>query len=337
MLRFTDGFDHYAPTSAGAADITTYLQAAGYTVNNATNSTFAIVNGTDAGSLGVKLTVQAGSGTPPSLSRSLTTAATRTVFGFGFRGTTNRIRICRIDNAIDVNWNTLTGRITIGSDVGTDVIILNAWWYLEIVIDKTAQKIEVWANNTLQLTADLPGGITNTHTITWGLSASSSSNASIELDDFYVLDNDGGQNADRVGPVAVVTRAPTADVDKEWTVVGSATTNHYQVAAQLNPGASGAPYLQSNVAGRKDTFTSNNVLPNDNTIFGVALVSYARKGDLDDRQLGLIVDVNDTPVEQTVPLTEGFRFQQSMFEQAPGGVAWTQARVEGSKFGIVAR
>ena len=71
MLRFSDGFDHYAPITALAVDITGYLQAAGYVVANATNATFNIVNGTDAGSLGLKLTVVAGSGTPPSLSRTL--------------------------------------------------------------------------------------------------------------------------------------------------------------------------------------------------------------------------------------------------------------------------
>lgn len=337
MLKFTDGFDHYAPTSAIAADITSYLQAAGYTVNNATNTTFQIVNGTDAGSLGLKLTVIAGSGTPPSLARTFTSVGTKIIFGFGFRGTTNRMRVCRIDNAIDVDWDTATGKLKIGAVIGQDVIILNAWWYLELVMDRTAGTIEVWANNTLQLTATLPGGLTDTHTITWGLSASSPSAASLELDDFYLVDNDGGQNVARLGPVAIITRAPTVDVEEEWTIVGAAHTNSYQVAAQLSPGAAGAPYLQANVAGKTDTFSSNNVLPNANTIFGVALVSYARKGDLDDRQLGMLMDVNAIEVEQQVALTEAFKFQQSMFEQAPGGVPWTQARVEGSKFGIVAR
>lgn len=336
-LKFTDGFDHYAATTEVAAAITTYLQAAGYTVNNATNTTFNIVNGTDAGSLGVKLTIVAGSGTPPSLSRQLTTTATKIVWGFGFRGTTNRSRICRIDNAVDLEWDTTTGRLKIGSTLGADVIILNAWWYFEIVMDRTAGTLTVFANDTEQLEVPLPGGITDLHTITWGLTASSPANATFELDDFYIVDNDGGQNIDRLGPVAIVTRAPTADVEEEWTIVNASHSNHYAVAAQLSPGATGAPYLQANVAGKTDTFQSNNVLPNDNTIFGVSLVSYARKGDLDDRQLGLLMDVNATEVEQQVPLTEAFKFQQSVFEQAPGGVAWTRARVEGSTFGIVAR
>ena len=247
------------------------------------------------------------------------------------------MRICRIDNAIDLDWDTATGKLKIGAVLGTDVIILNAWWYLEIEMDRTAGEIKVYANNVLQLTATLPGGITDTHTITWGLSATSASAAVMELDDFYLVDNDGGQNAARLGPVAIVTRAPTADVTQKWTIVNTANTNHYFVAGQLEPAKAGAPYLQANVAGKTDRFTSNNVLPNANQIFAVSLVSYARKGDLDDRQLGMTVDVNATEVETQVPLTEAFKYQQAVFEQAPGGVPWTQARVEGSKFGIVAR
>lgn len=338
MLRYSDGFDHYAPTSAIAADITSYLQAAGYVVANATNTTFNIVAGTDVGSLGLRLTVVAGSGTPPSLARTFTSIGTKVIFGFGFKGTTNRMRVCRIDNSIDVDWDSATGKLKIGAVVGVDVIILNAWWYLEIEMDRTAGTINVYANNVLQLTATLPGGITDTHTIQWGLSATSASAAVIDLDDFYLVDNDGGQNAARLGPVAIVTRAPTADVTTEWTMVNNGSNpNHYAIAAQLDPAKSGAAYLQANVVGKTDRFTSNNVLPNANQIFGVSLVSYARKGDLDDRKLGMTVDVNATEVETQVTLTEVFKYQQAIFEQAPGGVPWTQARVEGSKFGIVAR
>lgn len=337
MLRYSDGFDHYAPIGTQAADITSYLQAAGYVVNNSTNTTFNIVAGTDAGSLGLKLSIVAGSGTPPSLSRTFTSVGTKVMFGFGFKGTTNRMRLCRIDNAIDVEWDTTTGKLKIGAVLGIDVIILNAWWYLEIEMDRTAGEIKVYANNVLQLTATLPGGITDTHTITWGLAATSATASVIELDDFYLVDNDGGQNAARLGPVAIVTRAPTADVTTEWTIVNTANTNHWFVAGQLEPGKVGAPYLQANVAGKTDRFTSNNVLPNANQIFGVSLVSYARKGDLDDRKLGMTIDVNATEVETQVSLTEAFKYHQAIYEQAPGGVPWTQARVEGSKFGIVAR
>lgn len=340
MLLHTDGFDHYAPKTALAADITTYLQAAGYVVNNATNATFAIADGQDTGSLGLKMTIQAGASTPPSFSRAVSSAATKVVFGFSFRGQTSRLRIARIAGVIDLEWDTATGKMKVVSGgnthMGQDVIILNAFWFIEIEIDKGTNEVRVWANDTLQLTFPLPGGVGTVYTITWGLSASSTVAGVIDIDDMYILDNSGGQNNARLGPVQIITRAPTTDVTAQWTPVGS-TSSHYSILAQLEPGKSGAPYLQANVDGKVDKFTSNVVLPNANTIFAVALTSYAKKGDLDDRKLGMTIGTAGGDVEVQVPLDTAFAYKQTIFEQAPGGQAWTRNLVESSNFGIVAR
>lgn len=336
-MLFTDGFDHYAASTEGAANITAYLQAAGYTVNNATNTTFAFANGQDAGSLGLKMTVVANSATPPSLSRAITTTASLIVFGFSFRGTQSRLRFARIAGVIDLDWDPATGKMKVGSVLGTDVIIMNAFWFIEIEIDKTANEVRIWANDTPQLTVPLPGGVGNTHTITWGISNAATTAATIEIDDFYVVANDGGQNASRLGPVQVVTRAPSTDVPPMgWTPVGS-TGTHSSILAQLSPGAANAPYLQANVEGKTDAFTSNTVLPNSNQVYAATLVAYARKGDLDNRNLGLVVETSGGATEVQVPLDTAFKFQQVIFEQAPGGLPWNQNRVESSAMKIIAR
>ena len=337
MLKFSDGFDHYAPQAATAATITSYLQAAGYTVNNPTNSTFALVPGTDAGSSGLKMTIMASSATPPSLSYSLQSTQSLVAFGFGFRGSQSRLRFCRLAGIVDLEWDTTTGKMKIGSELGQDVIIMNAWWYIEIEVDKAASEVRVYANDVLQLTVPLPPGVANDYTITWGMSSVSPVAAVMEIDDFYISDNEGTLNNSRLGPIAIITRAPTADVTKQWDVVGSQSSDHYRIAAQLDPGRAGAPYLQANVEGKTDTFTSNTVMPNDNTIFAVSLVSFAKKGDLDDRQLGMTISTTNGSEEKTVPLTEAYRYRQAIFEQAPGGVAWNRNRVESSEFGIIAR
>lgn len=336
MLLFTDGFDHYAAKTALAADITTYLQAAGYVVTNATNTTFQIADGQDTGSLGLHMTIAAGASTPPSFSRTVSSAASLVVFGFSFRGQTSRLRFARIAGVVDLDWDTATGKMKVGSALGQDVIILNAFWFIEIEIDKTNNVVRIWANDTLQLTVALPGGVGTDYTITWGLTASSTVAGSIDIDDMYVLDNSGGQNNARLGPVQIITRAPTADVTTQWTPVGS-TASHFSILAQLSPGASNAPYLQANVDGKTDKFTSNVVLPNSNTIFGVSLVSYARKGDLDNRKLGMTIGTAGGDVETQVALDTAFGYKQTIFEQAPGGVAWTRNLVESSNFGIIAR
>ena len=337
MLKHSDGFDHYAATNAIATQITAYLQAAGYTVNNATNATFNIVNGTDAGSLGLKMTIQAASATPPSLAFPFTSTSNLVAVGFGFRGTGSRIRFCRLDGIVDLEWDTTTGKMKVGTTLGQDVIIMNAWWYIEIEVDKTDNEVRIYANDVLQLTVPLPSGVTNNYNLTFGMPSVSSVAAVMEIDDFYITDGSGTVNNSRLGPVAIITRAPTADVTKQWDIVGSAATTHYTVAAQLDPGRSGAPYLQANVEGKTDTFTSNTVMPNDNTIFAVSLVSFAKKGDLDDRQLGMTLATTNGSEEKTVPLTEGYRYRQAIFETAPGGVPWNRNRVESSEFGVVAR
>jgi hypothetical protein len=42
-------------------------------------------------------------------------------------------------------------------------------------------------------------------------------------------------------------------------------------------------------------------------------------------------------VETQVSLDTAFAYKQVIYEQAPGGVAWTQNLVESSTFGIIAR
>lgn len=337
MFLRSDGFDHYAAKTATAATIQNYLTLAGYTVRNPTNATFKIIDGMDTGSLGLGLTIAQGSATPPSLSYTIESAEDLVVFGFAFRGAGTRLRIARIDNVVDIDWDAASGKIKIGSDLGENVIIMNAWYFFEIEIDKAAEEVRVWANNSLQLTVDLPGGAGTEHTITWGLSAVSPTTGEIAIDDFYIVDSSAGVNTERLGPVAVITRAPTADVNTEWSIVGTANPNHYAIAAQLDPAAAGAPYLQANIEGKKDSFTSNTVLPNDNEVYAVSIVAFARKGDLDDRAVGLTVKTPGGELELERDLTEAYAFHQAVFEQAPGAVPWNQNRVESSEFGIVAR
>lgn len=337
MLLHTDGFDHYAPKTETVANITAYLQAAGYTIVNAKSSTFQIGDGQDVNSLAMKMTIVANDATPPSFSRAITSAATLVVFGFSFRGSQSRLRFARIAGVIDLDWDVVTGRMKVGSQLGIDVIILNAYWFIEIEVDRTANEVRVWANDTLQMTVPLPGGVGTAYTITWGMSTTSTVAGTIDIDDFYVLDNSGGVNNERLGPVQIITRAPSADVGTpQWTAVGS-TGAHWSIMAQLAPGSPTAPYLQANVDGKTDKFISNTVLPNANKVFAVSLVSYAKKGDLDDRRLGVTIGTAGGDVEVQVPLDTNYGFKQVIFEQAPGGQNWNQNIVESSTFGIIAR
>lgn len=342
MFKKIDGFDHYMAPGAAASAMAAYLTQAGYVSANITTTNFALVVGSDGVGGALKLNMQAGAQTPPIVSYKMTTTSARAVFGFNFRGTGARQRVARINNVLDLDWDVTTGRFRVGSYRGANVIILNAWWYVEIEIDKSTEEVKVFANDALQMTVPLPSELSSAtdFTLTWGMSSPPESAGSVEIDDFYCLDADPTDDADNVtrrGPMAIITRRPTADVETGWNVVNSASGQHWEIAAQLDPARAGAPYLQANVDGTTDKFLSNVVMPNDNEIFAVALVSYARKGDLDDRQLGMLIETNGGELEKRVTLSESFRFHQLIFGKAPGGLPWDKNRVETSEFGPVAR
>lgn len=339
MFKFCDGFDHYAADGTTGTTIQTYLEAAGYTVRNALATTFSIVAGRRSGAHALAFTVAANSTTNASISWSFTNSSTYACFGFAMYATGSRMRICRIENVLDLEWDTTTGKVKVGSNLGATPLILSAWYYFEVEIDSSAKTAKIWANNELQLTVDLSAvTIPSVLTITWGQSGTIA-NAGVQwLDDFYVIDGSGSRNNARLQPIEITTRAPSADVTKEWYIVNSAKANHWEIVSQLSPAASGAPYLQSNVAGATDMYRSNAALPTSNTIFAVSVLAFARKGDLDNRSIGLAVQVDGGSINETqLALTETFKYYQATHEVVPGGGAWTQNIVESLNFGIITR
>lgn len=339
-LKWVDGFDHYTEVGVTGPTVQKYLEAAGYTVRNATSSTFAVVDGRQDGQRALQFTVAANASVIPSISWGFTSSASLVVFAFALKASGTRMRICRIENVVDVEWDATTGRVKIGSTLGASVLILNAWYLFEVEMDVTNQEVRVWANNELQLTYAWTEAAPATYTITWGQTATQTVSGVQEIDDFYVLDNASGTRIARLGPCAVISRLPTADVEVAWDIVnpGGATINaHYEVAGQLSALETNKPYLQSNVNGAQDIFRSNAVLPNNNAIYGVGVVALARKGDLDERSLGLKMNISGTDSETQIALTESYKYLQATIETPPGGGEWSQNAVESATFGIVAR
>jgi hypothetical protein len=251
--------------------------------------------------------------------------------------------VARIENLVDVMWDTTTGKLSLvagqATAISQDVFILDAWYYFEIVIDKTLNQIKLFANDTLEATVGLPAGSYTTYVLTLGQSEAATVATTQWIDDLYLIDGSnspGGLN-DRLSPVQITTRFPTSDVAAAWNVVGQGgAPAHYTIAGRPAT-ADPTVFLQTNVAGTTDLFRSNAVLPDNNQVFAVALVSYAKKGDLDARSIGLVMTVDTTTQEVDIPLTTSYAFQQAIFEQAPGAVAWDRNKVESTTFGIAAR
>lgn len=343
MFKFCDGFDHYAADGATGVVVEPYLTAAGYTVRNQTATTFVIAAGRRTGAHALQFNVTRNSATNASLSWSFTPSGNYACFGFAMNASGSRMRIARIENVVDIDWDLTTGKIMVGSQLGAAPLILNAWYYFEIEVDYSNKNCKIWANNELQLTVDLSSLTFPTIlTIVWGQVGTAPNGGTQLLDDFYVIDGSGTRNNARLQPVEVTTRAPSADITTEWEIVANgatpAPTTHWSVVAQLEPNAANKPYLQSNTAGATDLFRSNTALPTQNQIFAVSVLAYARKGDLDNRSIGLITQPSGgTENEVQLALTESFKYYQATYEQAPGGTDWTPNNVESLQFGIRTR
>ncbi|KVR21734.1 hypothetical protein WK13_34920 [Burkholderia ubonensis] len=344
MQKYFDGFDHYGLKTDTPAVIAPIIQAAGWTLRNIAANTFAIVDGRLPNSLALQFNYQAGVDTNPSASYTVNSNADKVIFGFAVMTSKARMRVARVEQIVDIGWDATTGKLSVVSGSNTvvsqDIFILDAWYYLEIVIDKTLNQVKVYANDTLQITIPLASGTYSAYTLTLGQVERVTTAAQQTFDDLYINDSAQSANAanmDRLGPCQVTTRFPTADVQTDWNIIGgTGTPTHYSVAARP-ASANQALYLQTNTDGATDMFRSNAVLPDDNQVFACALVSFAKKGDLDARKIGLVMKVDTTADERQVDLTTSFAFQQAIYEQAPGGAAWDRNKVESTQFGIIAR
>lgn len=341
MLKFMDGFDHYAPAGTGGATLQKYLAAAGYTIRNPTDDTFSVVEGRRTDARALRFVAKANASVNASLSWGFTSQSQLIVFGFALKASGSRMRICRIENVVDVDWDSTTGKIKIGTTEGQTALIMNAWYYFEIECDRTKGEVRVWVNDTLQATVEWTTPPQDSkYTIVWGQTSQVSKDGIQDIDDMYALDSSAGARVERLRPVEVATRMPTADVTTEWTPVagdGALPSTHAEIAGQLLAMETGKPYLQSNISGQVDQYRSNAVLPSNNAIYGVAVTSLARKGDLDDRSIGLKISTGGQEKEIQQPLTENFAFYQITMEKTPDGNDWNQNAVESSEFGVVTR
>lgn len=273
---------------------------------------------------------------PTKITRTFATAATKIAIGFAHRSTA-RGRILSITDLLDMDWP--AGISILGQD-GVAIPSRNVWYYYEIVIDKTAQTIDLYINNTLDLSVPLPvaGQTMTDFEITW----IAENGAVTRLDDVYLLDSAapaGEALVARLGPISIPIRMPTADVRADW--IGSAIGPHWPLIGLLPPSAS--TYIRSAVSGAIDLFTSDTELPDgagsaSAPIIAVGLVALAQKGDIDNRQLGLVVgapgaqkQVIDTSLSTTP------EYSYAIFEKAPDDSAWDAANILTTPFGVVVR
>lgn len=270
---------------------------------------------------------------PTVLTHTLTSTASKVVIGFAHKAT-SRGRIMSIANLFELEW---PGGLTILGQNSTAIPIRNAWYFYELVIDKTAKTVSLFVNDTADIVVPLPATVAtmDTFVISW----LAENGAVALLDDVYLLDNDTANGAtlvDRLRPIRIPLRLPTADSDVNWE--GSAPGNHAPLVGVLP--ASDSSYVRSAESGAQELFTSTTALPASATeILAVGVLALAKKSDLDNRQLGLAVGpAGPTQVEvidTTLSVTP--EYSLGIFEKAPGGSNWTVVSVLSTPFGVIVR
>lgn len=274
---------------------------------------------------------------PPTLfSRTFVTDSSKVVIGFAHRATA-RGRIFSVAGLFNMDW---PAGIKILDTNGASVPIRNTWYYYELVIDKLANTLQLWVNDTLDLTVALPGAAAamTSYILTW----TAENGAVARLDDLYLLDGTtppGTTLVNRLKPISVPIRMPDQDVDVNW--LGSDPGPHWPLIGLLPPTTSS--YVRSSTSGEQDLYASSTPLPVgaggvDMPIIAVGVMALAQKSDLDARQLGLVVGpvANQKEViDTTLAITTEYSF--AVFESGPGDVPWTAANVVTMPFGVTVR
>lgn len=325
-LRFIDGFDNYQAIGGSLTGVD--FPNIGYAITATTPTLASVAQGTSALSR-CFVFGRSPAGTATMAKQITTTGANKVVIGFAMNANA-RDTILTVTNLFTVEW-LATGYPKINAVIGTVIPILNSWYYYEFVIDKGAQTVTMWLNGFEQMTAPITAPVPNTIEFVWGW-PSVGTNATMKVDDLYIVDDADptSKYKDRIGPMEVVTRFPTANGTVTWTPTPTAKQN-WQIVSQVP--ANTSEFVQSNTVGAVDTYVSSSAVTGQ--VIAVAVSTLAAKADVDDHSVTVLVEQGGVQKESAgINLNLQFTFSQGVFEKDVNGVDWTPDAVNNSRFGI---
>lgn len=352
-----DGFDQFSNIT-NSENIVGVLNSSGYEALNGSSSSIVFGEGTEIGTTGLRITQQ--DTYAVSYVERTVTATNLMVFGFAFKADA-RHRICTIDGVGNLNWNGRNVEFTTdinpvdGDDdpissrpeptwnpsstsaTGTAVPILNTWYYYEIAVDLAANEVRVYINGRLDMTAsDFTTEATEyTLRFGWKYDLVNVPNVTQQFDDTYIVTGEGTRLNDVLGPIKVTTRFPTADVTTEWTPSDDEIP-HWELVSQRPPRSD--YFIQSNESGAIDLFSNQDEFEVDGTILAVGVVARALKTDIDDREIGLVLENNGVQSEVIDPDMEtDYKYHYGFFAADPNGNDWTINSVLETNFGVTVR
>lgn len=326
MMQFMDGFDQLKDMPVDRlADL---LNNSGYTVVPPVR----VAEGRNAETRGLALGDEnANAASPATLKRVFHSETNRVVIGFAYCAVKVRDDIVRIPGIGTLAWSRDTGRVSFAGVTGQAILLLNLWYYFEIVINKETNTFQVFINNGADLAGQLPNSakFQTDYACEWP-----SGFGGKLIDDLVFIDAQVGKYVDRVGPIEILTRMPTTDVEKEWSP--SKGDEHWTLVDNRPPIAD--EYIQSNDSGAIDSFKSETPMTAAGAILAVSVTAINRKSDIDNRQLGLAVGEKGAmkeKVDEKLTLTD--KISYAVFEQSPLGANWDRNNIPETPFGVIIR
>jgi len=228
------------------------------------------------------------------------------------------------------------GATNLGTSSGLG-LLAQTWYYIElkVFIHDSTGTVDVWVDgvNELTLTSqDTKNGTPNTITRVYLVGTA----FDWQYDDYYILDDSGSDNTDRLGDSRVETVFPDADGNaNDFTRVGGGSNNYEAVDDGGTPDDD-TTYNHSSTATDQELYGFAALAGSIDTVFAVQACMRVRKEETGERLIRTVARSNVTEVESgDLSLGAGYRYKFGMYENDPdGGGNWDEAAVNAAQFGI---
>lgn len=341
-----DGFDHYGTTALQTATSVAAVQltSGGYVQPTGTcgcNTTYAKT----AGGYGVGLTAAT---TDLVWLKKPIKPESFFATGDAYTPTTRVVHAFAARFVLAPTGNLVFGRIAgVNVSIGSDWFIyvdgvktnyqceLNIWNFIELVVDITNNKFELWMTDTKVFEKAITGYTLDFWEIRAQYTSGGTAHLVLHIDDHHLLDGAGTYNNDRIGKCVTLTRFPTADASVQMSPL-SGVTNYTQVNQAIPD--NDTSYVYSNKPGTTDLYTNVTAFEtvDDAAVRAVTIVPSARMVEPDAMSVTAVVKVDDVEaVGYRMKLKAStYTSMKHIFEVNPKtSLPWTPTDAQNVKFG----
>jgi hypothetical protein len=157
-----------------------------------------------------------------------------------------------------------------------------------------------------------------------------------QVDDMYLTLDNGSGLTGPLGPINIIARHATTDVQDQWSKTGTASSNSASVTESAYSSSS-PNYISVSTDGSKDIYSSSTSLPNGYQILANEVEGYFKaSAGTPTVSVGILSNATETDSAQvTVSSTTTPSFVSVIAEKDPNGnVAWTNTSVVASKITV---